>query len=248
VLPTGIIYHSYLAGPKEPRFAAVFWHDSKLGWQLDYSVGGRVGLVRYGDTANILPQGWQLDLEGAAFPRVNLDENMDLDAADYRVGLPLTYGKDRWQVKLAIYHLSAHVGDEFLIRNPNFERINYVRDAFVAGISWYPVNLVRLYGEVEWGFNLDGGAEPWAFQFGFELSPRRYNGCGGDPFLALNWSTREDVDFGGNLCLQAGWQWRGVDNQRLLRTGFHLLTGKSNQFEFFRQNETQVGIGAWYDF
>ena len=248
VLPTGIIYHSYLAGPKEPRFGAVFWHDKKLGWNLDYTVGGRVGLVRYGTTDNILPQGFQLDLEGAAFPRVNIDENMDLDAADYRVGIPLTYGKDRWQAKLAIYHLSAHVGDEFLIRNPNFERRNYVRDAFVAGVSFYPVNLVRLYGEAEWAFNTSGGADPFAFQLGAEVSPLRYNGCGGDPFLAVNWSLRQDVDFGGNLCLEFGWQWRGVDNQRLMRTGFHLLTGKSNQFEFMRQNETQVGIGAWYDF
>lgn len=248
ILPTGLIYHSYLAGPKEPRFAAVFFTDSKLGWQLDYTVGGRVGLVRYGTTDNILPQGWQLDLEGAAFPRVNLDENMDLDAADYRVGLPFTYGKDRWQAKVAVYHLSAHVGDEFLIRHPSFNRRNYVRDALVAGVSWYPVNPVRLYGEIEYGFHIDGGAEPWAFQFGFEFSPRRYNGCSGDPFLAMNTHLREDVGYGGNFCLQVGWQWRGVDNQRLLRTGFHYLTGKTNQYEFLRQHEDQLGIGFWYDF
>ena len=248
ILPSDLIYHSYLAGPKEPRFAAIFWHDKDLGWQLDYTVGGRVGLFRYGNTDPIWPQGWQLDIEGAAFPRDNLDQNMDLDAADFRVGLPLTYGKDKWQAKLEVYHLSAHVGDEFLIRNPSFERINYVRDALVAGFSYYPVNMVRLYGEVEWGFHLDGGAKPWAFQFGFEVSPLRNNGCGGDPFLALNTSLREDVDFGGSLCLQAGWQWRGNNNRRLLRTGFHYLTGKSNQFEFYRQSENQVGVGLWYDF
>ena len=248
ILPTDIIYHSYLAGPKEPRFAAIFWHDTDLGWNLDYTVGGRVGLVRYGTTDHIWPQGWELDLEGAAFPRVNLDQNMDLDAADYRVGIPLTYGKDKWQAKLEVYHLSAHVGDEYLIRHPSFERINYVRDSLVAGISYYPVNMVRVYGEAEWGFNLDGGAKPWAFQFGCEVSPLRYNGCGGDPFLALNTSLRQDVDFGGNLNLQAGWQWRGYNNRRLLRAGFHYLVGKSNQFEFYSQNESQLGAGVWYDF
>ena len=248
ILPSDIIYHSYLAGPKEPRFAAVFWHDKSLGWQLDYTVGGRVGLLRYGNSDPIWPQGFQLDIEGAAFPRVNLDQNMDLDAADFRVGLPLTYGKDKWQAKLEVYHLSAHVGDEFLIRHPTFDRINYVRDALVAGLSYYPVNMLRLYGEAEWGFHVDGGAKPWAFQFGFEVSPLRNNGCGGDPFLALNTSFREDVDFGGSLCLQTGWQWRGNNNRRLLRTGLHYLTGKSNQFEFYRQGEDQLGVGLWYDF
>lgn len=248
VLPSGIIYHSYLAGPKEPRLAAVFFDDKDLGWQLDYTVGARVGLLRYGTTDNIWPQGFQIDVEGAAFPRVNLEESMDLDAVDYRVGIPFTYGKDKWQAKLAVYHLSAHVGDEYLIRHPNFERINYVRDAIVLGGSVYPVDFLRLYGEVEFAFHTDGGAEPWAFQFGTELSPLRYNGCGGDPFLAMNVSLREDVDFGGNFTLQTGWQWRGFNNRRLLRTGFHLLTGKSNQYEFFRRNETQLGIGVWYDF
>jgi hypothetical protein len=248
ILPGGIIYHSYLAGPKEPRMAAAFWHDSKLGWQLDYTVGGRFGLLRYGTADPIWPQGWQVDIEGAAFPRVNLDQNMDLDAADYRVGIPITYGRDRWQAKLAVYHLSAHVGDEFLIRNPSFERINYVRDAAVVGLSWYPATFARLYGEVEYGFNLDGGAKPWAFQGGFELSPLRYNGCSGDPFLAMNVSSRQDVGFGGNLSLQVGWQWRGLNNRKLLRTGLHYLTGKSTQFEFYNQHEDQLGIGFWYDF
>lgn len=248
VLPSGIIYHSYLAGPKEPRMAAVFFHDKQLGWQLDYAVGGRFGLLRYGTTDNIWPQGWQLDIEGAAFPRVNLAENMDLDVADYRVGIPLTYGRDHWQAKLAIYHISAHIGDEYLIRHPTYQRINYVRDAAVVGLSWYPATFARLYGEAEYGFNLDGGAKPWAFQFGFELSPLRYNGFSGDPFLAMNVSSRQDVGFGGNLCLQVGWQWRGYQNRKLLRTGFHYLTGKSNQYQFYNEHEDQLGIGFWYDF
>ena len=34
-------------------------------------------------------------------------------------------------MKLAYYHISAHIGDEFLERNPTFERVNYVRDAAV---------------------------------------------------------------------------------------------------------------------
>jgi hypothetical protein len=248
LLPGDIIYHSYLAGPKEPRFAAVFWHQDQMGWQLDYTVGGRLGILRYGNRDPIWPQGFQLDIEGAAFPRVNLSENMDLDAADYRVGLPFTYGKDKWQAKLAVYHLSAHVGDEYLIRNPGFERVNYVRDALVAGFSIYPVNLVRLYGEVEFAFHTDGGAKPWAFQFGTEISPLRDNGFGGDPFLAMNASVRQDVDFGGNFSLQAGWQWRGHNSRRLMRTGLHYLVGKSNQFEFYRQHEDQLGVGFWYDF
>lgn len=247
-LPDGLIYRSYLAGPKEPRFAAVFWHDKTLGWQLDYTVGGRVPLLRYGTQDAYKPEGFQIDLEGAAFPRVNLDHQQDLEAADFRVGVPFTYGVGRCQYKVAYYHLSAHAGDEFLLRNPTFERINYVRDALVLGVSTYPIDPIRLYAEVGWAFNTDGGAEPWEFQFGAEYSPLWGLDHNDAPFVAINTYLREELDFGGSLNVQAGWQWRGSGNRHLLRTGLHYQVGKSNQFEFFRQNEQQLGIGLWYDF
>jgi len=61
---------------------------------LDAVLGARVGLLRYGDQNDLLPQGWQLDAEGAAFPR--LDNEGSLVAADYRAGLPLTTRQGPW--------------------------------------------------------------------------------------------------------------------------------------------------------
>src|SRR6185503_10007166 len=100
--------------------------------------------------------------------RLTLDSIRDFETADYRVGVPLTYGIDNWQYKFAIYHLSSHLGDEFAIAHPGSlaNRINYVRDEFVFGASVYPHPVARLYGEVGFAFNTDGGAEPWEFQFG----------------------------------------------------------------------------------
>ena len=39
VLPGSLIYHSYLAGTKEPRFATQWFHDSHWGWTWDASWG-----------------------------------------------------------------------------------------------------------------------------------------------------------------------------------------------------------------
>ena len=47
-LPDGLIYHSYLAGPKEPRFASQWVHNPHEGWLWDIALGGRVGILRYG--------------------------------------------------------------------------------------------------------------------------------------------------------------------------------------------------------
>ena len=63
----------------------------------------------------------------------------------------------------------------------------------------------------------------------------------------MNGHLREEVDFGGNLVVQAGWLWRGQSG-RVLRTGLHYYNGKSNQFQFFNTFEQQVGLGIWQEF
>jgi len=247
-LPDGLIYRSYLAGVKEPRFGAVFLHEQNRGWFFESTLGGRVGLVRYGDTRTVRPEGWQLDLEGAANPRLDLGSNWDLESADFRIGLPLTYGWGPLQFKLALYHTSSHAGDEFLLANPSFVRINYSRDAIVLGASAYPTEDWRVYGEGGFAFSSDGGSEPLEFQFGVDYSPMWSTRWGGAPFLAVNGHLREEVDFGGQVVAQAGWQWRGSFNEHLFRVGVQYFNGKSSQFEFFRRTDQYVGIGVWYDY
>ncbi len=248
LLPDGLIYKSYLAGVKESRISGVWAHDARLGWFLDVTLGGRVGILRYGSHDNLHPQGWQVDIEGAAFPRINLTENWDLDSADFRFGVPITYGIGRYQMKIAGYHLSSHVGDEYLVRNPNYQRINFSRDVLVWGHSYYPTDNLRVYGEVGYAVREDGGSKPWEFQFGGEFSPGYPTGIQGAPFAAVNAHLREEVDFGGEFVAQAGWSWRGRRTRHLFRTGVQYLTGKSNQYQFFRRNEDQIGFGLWYDY
>ncbi len=250
LLPDGLIYRSYLAGPKEPRLAAVFINDLQDStWALDATVGGRVGLIRFGAPGGDAPEGWQLDAEAAAFPRINIDEEWDVDSADFRYGFPLTYGQGPYRAKIALYHLSAHMGDEFIIRNPGAlaSRINYTRDAVVLGGSYYPLPEWRLYAEAGYAFHTDDGSEPWEFQFGVEYASCDAGRLLGAPFLAINAHLRQEVDFGGELTAQTGWQWRGPAGHTF-RTGVHFQTGKTNQYEFFTVSETQLGWGVWYDY
>jgi hypothetical protein len=248
ILPEGIIYRSYLAGVKEPRFSSVWFHEKDQGALWDIALGGRVGILRYGSDDPRHPEGWQLDIEGAAFPRLDPTPNRDLVSADFRFGIPLTYGEGPYQTKFAYYHLSSHLGDEFLLANPGVERINYTRDALVWGHSVYWTEDLRLYGEIEWAFHPGGGAEPWAFQFGADYAPAGPTGFRGAPFAALNVHLREEVDFGGHFTAQTGWQWRGGRTGKLFRIGLHYLNGKSPQFEFFDNFEEQIGGGIWYDY
>lgn len=249
VLPDGLIYHSYWAGVHEPRLGIVALDEKNTQAYWDGTLGGRVGLLRYGNGARIFPQGWQLDVEAAAIIRMTLDEIRDFEYADYRVGIPVTYGIDNWQFKFAGYHLSSHLGDEYAIANPGSlnQRINYVRDALVLGASWYPVEIMRLYSEAAYAFNVDGGAEPWEFQFGTEISRPGVTGTHGTPFLAINAHLREEHNYGGDINTQVGWLWRGESGQ-VMRAGVQYYNGKSSQYQIFDHNEQQIGFGLWYDF
>jgi hypothetical protein len=246
-LPSGLIYHSYLAGAREPRFASQWVYDRTQGALWDVTLGGRVGIFRYGTEDRLGPEGFQLDMEGAAFPRLDMGQSEDLKAVDFRFGIPLTYGIGPYQTKLAYYHICSHLGDEFMLKNPDVERINYVRNGFTWGNSYFWTPNVRLYAEAAWCYDTDGGAKPWEFQFGAEYSPARPTGKRPVPFVAVNGHLREELNYSGNLVVQTGYQWRGETNH-LFRAGLHYYTGKSDQYEFFRQYEDKVGLGLWYDF
>ena len=175
-------------------------------------MGGRFGLLRYGSEDSEHPEGFQLDLEGAAFPRLDLEHQEDVTSVDYRFGVPFTYGWDRYQVKFAYVHICSHLGDEFMLKNPGVERINYVRNGLSWGNSYYCTRNLRVYADAMWAFDCDGGAMPWEFQFGIEYSPARPAGLHPKPFFAINGDLRQEVDFGGNICVETGWQWRGAAN------------------------------------
>jgi hypothetical protein len=257
LLPNNLIYTSYLAGPKEARIGTVWYDDTATdplnpttsnGWLWDTTLGGRASILRYGSDTVLHPQGFEVQIEGAAFVRLDPQEDRDLRSADYRFGVPLVYGIGRWQTKLAYYHNSAHLGDEAMLRHPDFTRVNYVRDCIVWGNSWYALDWMRLYGEVGYAFFNAGGSQPWEFQFGTELIQARPTGIHGAPFFAVNGMSRQELDWGGNVCVQAGWAWRGRRSEKLFRIGLEYLYGSDPQYEFVYYNQNRTGIGMWYDF
>jgi hypothetical protein len=248
-LPTGIIYRSYMAGVHEPRMAIVAVHEGESRTLWDPTLGGRVGLLRFGDCDPLYPQGFQLDFYGAAIARLDVENRQDLDSTDYVFGFPLTYGAGATQYKLGYAHISSHLGDELAIREPETldNRVNYVRDSIVFGVSHYPYPVWRLYGEAGWAFHISGGAQSWESQFGTELSRPGPTGRFGTPFFAVNGRMREEHDFGGDVTAQVGVLRRGEFGQTL-RLGAQYYNGKSSQMQFFDQAEEQIGMGLWYDF
>ena len=270
--PDGFIYPNYLAAVQN-RLGCAWNYDPYLKWDWDITLGGRAPLIRYGNRSTLYPEGWQLDLEGSVHLRLNLETTMHMEANDFRVGLPISYGTRIWQVKFGYYHVSTHMGDERVIRNffqpdgktvggdpylqgrpPNHgrnheHRVNYVREALLFGYAYRPTPNTRLYAEVDYAFWLGEMTKPWHFQFGWEYSPvYPARGGWGTPFAAVNVRLMQEFNFDGNYTVQAGWQWRGSRNE-LFRIGTQYFYGVSEQYSFIlHPRENKFGVGVWYDF
>ena len=218
LLPEGLIYRSYLAGVREPRLSAVYEFDfDRDGWLIDSSIGARRLVAPMVLKPTFAPRGFNSIWRLRAFPRLNPESEMDLVSSDFRVGVPFTWGRGPYQIKVAYYHLSSHIADEFLLKNLDFPRLNFSRDVFVFGNSLFLTTDLRLYAEVGWAFHSDGGSDPWELQFGVDYSPLLPQFGRGSPFVALNGYLRQEANFGGNFVAQLGWQWRGKFTERVLR-------------------------------
>ena len=68
ILPDGLIYHSYLAGPKEPRFASAWLEDRHLGSIWDLALGFRQGILRTGPPGPSGRKGSKWILTAPSFP------------------------------------------------------------------------------------------------------------------------------------------------------------------------------------
>lgn len=249
VMPGGLMYKSYVAGEREPRLSTAFLQEVHGQMLWDSALGGRGGLVRFGNQSAVNPEGFQLDVEGAAFVRLLPEDERDVNAVDFRAGVPLTYREGPFQAKLGYYHISSHLGDEFLLKHPGFNRINYVRDALVAGVGYFPHPWIRTYFEVGWAVIFtSGGAKPWEVQTGFEVDSRRPTGLRGEPFFAMNIHLREEVNWGGSLNLLAGWQWRGHKTDHVFRLGLQFYNGKNAQYSLLQDNQQLIGLGVRYDY
>lgn len=248
LLPDGLLWDPYLADPHEPRISLVIKNRIDEGYFADATLGGRVGLLRFGTGQSRNATGWQWDLEGAVMTRMNLEESEDVESMDYRFGTTISMREDRWSAKFGYFHISSHVGDEYLIRNPTFERVNYVTESLIAALSYDASESFRLYGETALAVKASGGAKAWQFQTGVEWVPPVAVAKRGGPFTALNINIREAVGFEPAFTLQSGWQWTGPESGRRFRAGLHYHNGFTPQYSFFRDEEQTIGFGTWLDY
>jgi hypothetical protein len=57
-------------------------------------------------------------------PHPNIDGGTELVNTDFYAGIPITYARDKWSFRLRVYHISSHLGDEYMVNHPTVKRLN----------------------------------------------------------------------------------------------------------------------------
>ena len=249
-LPTGDLFNPLIADPKEPRFYISYRLFKFQSQQI------HVGTMGYGEFFGLYrhnnPGGysWQVDIGGGIHAQFDLHaSSLDLVNADYTVGFPVSFRKDNVSYRIALFHQSSHLGDEFLLHN-NVQRVE---------LSFESLELLRSQEWDNWRLYYGGqyivhqgptDIKPGTIQVGGE-----YYGAGsailgtGRLVGGCDLKFDQEHDWSMNASVKAGLQFDSSSGDgryiRLLAEGYKGFTPYG---QFYMDRITYVGIGFYLGF
>jgi hypothetical protein len=244
-LPSDLLYPHPLADPRGPFTGSrvqVSLIDGR-NTTLENVFGEEQSLVR----VKGLEDAFEIVAEGAVFARFDVDENLDMDAADFRFGFPLVYRRGPLALKLHPWHITSHLGDEYIERE-GVLRISYGRNELAFGAAWHPTSSLRLHAEGGWGFAIDAINDPWRVMGGAEVVDRLLGPAAPEVYLAANVTAWKETDWTPQLNLQAGVWLRSASTPSGLRVGTEYFRGPSALTQFFQTRDHYLAVGIWIHF
>ncbi len=153
--PDGGLFRPLLADMKQPRLylsgRRVRFKGPGLpaGGTADTSSAGLVGIGKdYGiwrRSQRTRCDGFQVNLLGAIFSQFNLDtDSDDLINSDFLIGPEISLRRGPVSVRLRVFHQSSHLGDEFILNNPDVDRVNLSFEV-IDGLVSFEGGWWRLY-------------------------------------------------------------------------------------------------------
>lgn len=256
----GVLFRPFIADPREVAYSAGWrFGDQALNQQhvIDVSYGDALAIYRWFDIGP-----WcgdlQFEVEGASWAVfAPLAEDTPLLNNDYYIGFPLTYAIPGWQFRLRGYHISSHIGDEYLLLHPEFDRRNPSAEYLDFYASHDFTDEIRVYGGVGYvvrddetfpcrRFFAEAGAEVRLFRLGF------VNYCNqvyGAPFFAMHFRDRGDDDRHIDATYVLGYEWGKLCGLlRNLRAYVQYHDGASPDGQFCREHTNYLSFRLSYGY
>ena len=216
-----LVYQPMVADPRNPGNSVGYrWGDEVIGKQVvEVSLGDVFPIFRWREVFSAKGD-LQFDIVGCAwslfkmFP-TNSPENewAELVNTDFLLALPLTYAFDRWSFRLQPYHISTHLGDEFLDRRPGYKRVNPSMEAVDFFTAYQIAEGFRVYGGLGWIFHSDSSfpMKPFYVEYGGEVrafgTRSYYHMLYGTPFFAVFFRNWQEMDWRLDATIALGYEW-----------------------------------------
>ncbi len=258
ILPQNtVLFSPFIADPRQiTNSACLRLKDDVVGEHVAaVSFGNDFIIARFLDVFS-----WKGDLDigiqAGIFSVFDLDHvESCLVNTDFFVAGMITYAVRQWSWRFRLWHLSSHLGDEFLLTHPDYPRYNLSDEAVDVFFSYYYNRHCRLYGGIGYIYSRDKSfpEKPWYMEGGVEL---RFCGCVNrekilysQPFLAMDFRLWEEHNFHIDQNYALGMEWgRFRDAGRKFRAFLEIHQGFSKEGQFIKQKSSYGGFKVTYGF
>jgi hypothetical protein len=251
VFPKRKLFEPLTADPRWPHFSASFerWNGSpELGSAATVSFGETFNLLE-GDTP-WLGGRWQIGILASVWALFDRgSQSQDLINADYYVGVPIAWRRGSWSALARYYHVSSHLGDEFLLRGTSVKRVNLSYEVVDLKLSYDIDQQFRVYGGVGYLIRTEPHLNHWTYQVGGEFTGEHAYLGYFRPVAAADLQFREYTGNNPDFSLRTGIQIDSpFDIGRKLQLLLEYYNGHSQNGQFYTEKIEFLGIGAHFHF
>lgn len=248
-MPGRSLFEPLIADPRWPRFSLAYQYHGKdrvLKHSFAPNFGASFPLYRL--TNHVQNDEWEIGMQAGLFGIMDIGRNPTaLINADYFVGVPITYRTGPWSGLIRGYHISSHLGDEFMLtkEGKKTKRINLSYEGIDLIVSHNFENF-RVYGGGGYLVHKEPSyVKPGKVQGGIEYySPNTWLNGRLRPIAGLDLKAEENVLWYTGVSFKAGVQ---LENSKLLSNNIQLMlevfNGKSVHGQFFKDKVQYIGIG-----
>lgn len=247
LLPGGLLFEPLMADPRWPHFSTSWQRYTDGGLENVWSASFGHTFVFWRDQA---PQGgqWEVGVPASVFAIFDLDaQSHDLINADYWVGVENSWRWGPFAALVRLLHQSSHVGDEFLLNHPGFERVNLSYEAVDLKLAYNLPRGFRVYGGGGYLFDLDpSGFDPLNVEYGLEWrGEQTYWGGHLRPVAAADVRHWEETSWDPDLSVRAGIQLEKMpDTWPVIQFMLEFYDGHSPNGQFYEEDIQYIGAGV----
>lgn len=188
LLPDRLLFKPLIADPRWPRFEASMMrvHNGEHKTLAGADFGGSFALI--GD------EKWQFGVQAGVFSIWDMSTETDeMVNADFVVGFPYARKWGRLTAAARLFHVSTHLGDEYVLSHPWVERVNLSYEAIDVRASWDFDGGFRAYGGGGYLYRrYPSDLKAGVLQLGGEWERPEALFRGLKPFAGLDLQKRED--------------------------------------------------------